>query len=98
MARRSARVRVQSSHKIPNARIFSMVAASSLGAAASKRPGVRTFVHDAANVGAGEGILQVRRGGKRIHDSIGKFFREDAREAGAKLLAGDATGGARANR
>ena len=72
-----------------------MVAASSLGAAASKRPRVRTFVHDAANVGSGEGIFEVRRGRKRIHDSIGKFFREDAREASAKLFAGDATGGAR---
>ena len=56
---------------------------------------MRTFVHDAANVGAGERIFEVRRGGKRIHHRIGKFFREDAREASAKLLARDATGGAR---
>ena len=72
-----------------------MVAASSLGAAASKRPRVRTFVHDAANVGSGEGIFEIRRGGERIHDSVGKFFSEDAREAGAELFASDASGGAR---
>ncbi len=65
------------------------------GRGGQQRPGVRTFVHDAANVGAGEGIFEVRRGGERIHDSVGKFFREDAREASAKLFASDASGGAR---
>ena len=56
---------------------------------------MRTFVHDAADVGAGEGIFEVRRGGERIYDCIGKFFRENAREASAKLFAGDASGGTR---
>ena len=52
-------------------------------------------MHDAANVGAREGIFQVGRRGERIHYSIGKFFGEDAREAGSELFAGDAPGGAR---
>ena len=65
------------------------------GRGGEQRPGVRTFVHDAADVGAGEGIFQVGRGGERIHHSVGKFFSEDAREPGAKLLAGNASGGAR---
>ena len=56
---------------------------------------MRTFVHDAADVGAGEGIFEIRGGGERIHDCVGKFFSEDAREAGAELFAGDASGGAR---
>jgi hypothetical protein len=56
---------------------------------------VRTFVHDAADVGAGDGIFQVGGGGERAHSSIGKFFGEDAREAGEKLFAGDASGVAR---
>jgi hypothetical protein len=34
------------------------------GSGGEQRPSVRTFVHDAADVGAGEGIFQVGRGGE----------------------------------
>ena len=52
-------------------------------------------MHDAAHVGAGEGIFQVGRGGERIDHSIWKFFGEDTSEASAELFAGDASCGAR---
>ena len=65
------------------------------GRGGQQGPRVRTFVHDAPNVGSGEGIFEIRGGGERIHDSVGKFFSEDARETSAELFASDASGGAR---
>jgi hypothetical protein len=55
---------------------------------------VRTFVHDAADVGARERILQIGGGRERIHYSVRKFFRQDAREASPELFARDAPSGA----
>ena len=56
---------------------------------------MRTFVHDAADAGAGKRVFQVGRGGERIHYGVREFFGKDARKACAELFARDAAGGAR---
>ncbi len=56
---------------------------------------MRTGVQDPADVAARERIFQTGSGRERIHHGFWKFFGENACEAGAELLAGDASGGAR---
>ena len=94
MARRAARAGPVQAHYSKRENIFDSGGVFA-GCGGQQHPGVRTFVHDAANLGASEGIFQVGRRGERIHYSIGKFFGEDALEAGSELFAGDAPGGAR---
>ena len=94
MARRAARAGPVQAHYSKRENIFDSGGVFA-GCGGQQRPGMRTFVHDAANLGASEGIFQVGRRGERIHYSIGKFFGEDALEAGSELFAGDAPGGAR---
>ena len=56
---------------------------------------MRTRVQDLADVAARDRIFQTGSGRERIHHGVWNFFGEDACEAGAELLAGDASGGAR---